>query len=229
MPIPKEGGPVMPRAARSLEEVEEVKEKIIEHAIELMAKHGFQGFSMTKLAAPLGIAAKTIYNYFQCKDELYLRIITKGFDDVYGGARECYKNHERPQDRLEAMVRAFIDFGIQYTNVYNLMYTWHVPNYGHYIGTPMEPAARLGLEAGLRLSGLFMKTIQECGTSDHPISDDEARFYMVWIWSQMHGFIAGYNNTFLDYMHENPIALKDRIAGLIMESFQREARASAKS
>jgi hypothetical protein len=45
----------------------------------------------------------------------------------------------------------------------------------------------------------------------------------------LHGFIAGYNNTFLDYMHENPIVLKDRIAGLIMESFRRETRASEKS
>lgn len=219
----------MPKTARSLEEVDEVREKIIEHAIDLMAKDGFQGFSMRNLAKPLGIAAKTIYNYFQSKDELYLRIITKGFDEVYGGAQECYRIHERPLERLEAMVRAFMDFGIEYKNLYNLMFTWHVPNYRHYIGTPMEPAARLGLEAGLRLSGLVRKSIQECGTSEHPISDDEARFFMVRIWSQMHGFIAGYNNTFLDYMHENPIELKDRTAGLVMESFTRETRSSRQS
>jgi AcrR family transcriptional regulator len=219
----------MPRAARSLEEVEQVKDRIIGHAIDLMAEYGFEGFSMRKLAEPLGIAAKTIYNYFQSKDELYLRIITKGFDDVYEGAQECYRNHERPVDRLEAMVRAFIDFGIEYKNLYNLMFTWHVPNYRHYIGTPMEPAARLGLEAGLRLSGLVMKTIQECGTTECPISDDEARFFMVRIWSQLHGFIAGYNNTFLDYMYENPIELKGRMASLVMESFQRETRASKQS
>jgi len=52
---------------------------------------------------------------------------------------------------------------------------------------------------------------------------------MVRIWSQMHGFIAGYNNTFLDYMHGNPVELKDRIAGSIAGSFQREGRGSALS
>jgi len=39
---------------------------------------------------------------------------------------------------------------------------------------------------------------------------------MSMIWSQMHGYISGVNNTLLDYMHETPLVLKKRaIARLV--------------
>ena len=41
--------------------------------------------------------------------------------------------------------------------------------------------------------------------------EDDLRFEMIQIWSQMHGYVAGINNSLLDYMHETPLALRTRI------------------
>ena len=73
----------MPKAARSQEEINEVRLKILGEALNLISQHGYEGFSMRKLGQRLGIAAKTIYNYFESKDEIYLHVLTRGFELMY--------------------------------------------------------------------------------------------------------------------------------------------------
>jgi AcrR family transcriptional regulator len=72
----------MPKLQRSPKEIEAVREDILEHALDMIVRGGFNRFSMRKLAARLGIAAKTIYNYYRNQDELYLCILTKGFEQL---------------------------------------------------------------------------------------------------------------------------------------------------
>lgn len=67
----------MLRPKKTFHEIETIKQKILEQALYLMSCHGFDGFSMRKLGSRLGVSAKTIYNYYQNKDELYLAILTR--------------------------------------------------------------------------------------------------------------------------------------------------------
>ena len=214
----------MPKPQRKPEEIEAAKTEILNHAIQLIIQDGYHGFSMRKLATRLGIAAKTIYNYFTCKDELYLMILTKGFELLFGQCRDAYHTQRSPLDRIDAMIRAYLDFGLQESSFYNLMFTWHVPKYNDYLGTMMEPAARMELETALQLTGLFMKAIQECGDNDNPVSDENARFLIITIWTQLHGYISGYNNTLLDYIHENPASLKEKLLDRLKDNFRRELK-----
>jgi AcrR family transcriptional regulator len=212
----------MPRAKRSQKEVESIKDQILQEALDMMNKQGFEGFSMRKLGKRLGVSAKTIYNYYNNKDELYLVILTNGFSKLYNRFESAYNKHVSPMDRLEAMGREYLLFGIEQANTYNLMFTWHVPKFKDYIGTPLEAVAQFELETALRVSELFMKAIKETSPEGLPFTDDEARFHMIWMWSQMHGFVAGYNNTLLDYMHENPATLKDPILRQTFSQFRNE-------
>jgi AcrR family transcriptional regulator len=212
----------MPRAKRSQKEVESIKDQIIREALELMNKHGFEGFSMRKLGDRLGVSAKTIYNYYNNKDELYLVILTNGFAQLHDRFESAHKKNASPMDRLEAMGREYMAFGLEHSNIYNLMFTWHVPKFKDYIGTPLEPVAQFELETALKVSALFMKAIQDAAPEASSFTDDEARFHMIWMWSQMHGFIAGYNNTLLDYMHENPATLRDQILTHTFSQFKQE-------
>jgi len=50
------------------------KQQIIDAAEDLIAKSGFQGFSMHKLAKEAGVAAGTIYRYFSDKEDLLLQV-----------------------------------------------------------------------------------------------------------------------------------------------------------
>jgi len=209
----------MPRPKRSFAEVESIKEQILEQALDLMSRHGFDGFSMRKLGRRLDVSAKTIYNYYRNKDELYLVILTRGFEQLFNRFQKVFAAHQHPGKRLNALGREYLNFGLEQANIYNLMFTWHVPKFKDYVGTPMEPTAQFELETALKVSDIFMQAIK-LAAGDRIISDDEARFHMIRMWSQMHGYIAGINNTLLDYMHDNPLSLKERLLDQVVESFQ---------
>ena len=200
----------MPKPQRSPKEIEAVREEILGHALDLIVQDGFSSFSMRKLAARLGIAAKTIYNYYRNQDELYLCILTKGFEQLYTAFDRAVRTSPDPSVQLEAAIRAYVAFGLDNPHIYNLMFTWHVPKYNDYVGTPMEKAAYRELTAALKCSDLFMRVIDACLGNNPGVTEDVLRFEMIQIWSPMHGYISGVNNTLLDYMHETPRALKER-------------------
>jgi len=198
--------------------VETIRERILQQALDLINRHGFDGFSMRKLGSRLGVSAKTIYNYYQNKDELYLAILTRGFSELYDRFEKVFSNHPDPVKRLKQMGREYLDFGLEKANIYNLMFTWHVPKFKDYVGTPMEPAARTELETALTVSDIFIRAIM-AASGDNDMAKTSARFHMISMWSQMHGFIAGINNTLLDYMHEDPLALKEQMLDEMHERF----------
>ncbi len=213
----------MPPSQRKPEEIEAIREDMLNRAIDLIAEAGYKGFSMRKLAIRLDIAAKTIYNYFRNKDEMYLAILTRGFETLYERCAAANAAHRDPMDKIAAMCREYVDFGLTHANLYNLMFTWHVPKFRDYVGTEMEPAAWLELDAALRVSRLFIDTIRLCADGRRPLTEEEARFLMIQFWSQAHGYIAGVNNTLLDYMHETPLALKDRLIENLLANFRAAA------
>ena len=61
--------------------------------------------------------------------------------------------------------------------------------------------------------------------SDVTIKDEAIHGELIRIWSQMHGYVAGIKNNLLDYLHENPLALRDQIIERIFACSQRELAA----
>jgi AcrR family transcriptional regulator len=209
----------MPRVQRKAEEIAAVKDQIQAEAMALIVEQGFRGLSMRRLATRLGIAAKTIYNYYRNKDELYLVILTRGFEELHAELLSAYQSQEEPLERLTAMARAYLEFGLERSHLYNLMFTWHVPKFKDYLGTSMQGAAQLELEAGLKNLSLLVKVIKECADPTDPVSEEEARYFLIQLWSQMHGYVAGINNTLLEYMHEAPLSLKERLLDDLITNF----------
>ena len=212
----------MPKKPRTTEEINEVKETIIRHALDIINKEGFQGLSMRKLAGRLGVQAVTIYNYFENKDDLYLAILTEGFQMLYDDCVKAYESESDPMERLRAMMHAYLNFGITQANFYNLMFTWHVPKYGDYVGTPMEEAARIELVESQKVLLYFIKAVQELAEPIAPLTENEIRSYIIYAWSTLHGYIAGINNELLNYIHHNPHELKELVLENLFNYIQQE-------
>ena len=169
-------------------------------------------------------------NFFRINPDIQyygsnLAILTKGFEDLYDCCHRAYQSQHDPLGRMDAMLEAYLSFGLAQANVYNLMFILHVPKYNDYVGTSMEPTARLELETAMSVLELFVGAIKVCGDVSDSISDKDARFIMIRLWTHLHGFIAGYNNSVLDYMHEVPVALRseisDRIKGTLRSELDR--------
>jgi AcrR family transcriptional regulator len=212
----------MPRVQRTQEEFDAIKENILQQAVQLMNQIGYQDFSMRMLAREIKVSSPTLYSYFQSKDNLYLCILTEGFARLYEIMLTVYEGSEDPIERLAAIAGAFTDFGLSSTNFYNLMYTWHVPKYNDYVGTSLEPVARLELETALQVANLSLRCITECAGPGYTLHEKDARFILVYIWSTLHGYIAGINNTLLSYLHENPGSVKAGLQTLLLETVVRE-------
>ncbi|MBU0993936.1 MAG: TetR/AcrR family transcriptional regulator [Proteobacteria bacterium] len=217
----------MPKKPRTEEEIEEIKANILHHALELINQGGFEGFSMRKLARRLGVSVVTIYSYYKNKDDLYLAILTKGFEKLYHACHDACESEKEPYARLRKMVLAYVDFGFDSSNFYNLMFTWHVPKYEDYVGTPLENAAAIELNAGLQVRTFFLKAIREYADIHNlQVKDEDIEFYLIVFWSLLHGFIAGNNNKILSYMHDNPLGLKERILEFVLERMALSVMAS---
>lgn len=208
----------MPRQRRSIQEVESIRQAILTEALALIIDVGYDGFSMRKLAKRLDIAAKTIYNYFRNQDELYLGVLTQGFKQFGDTLLEQASLHDEPQARLEAAIRAYVDFGLDNPEIYSLMFTWHVPKYNDYVGTPMEAAGRKELETALKSEQLFSSLIHACVGETAELPEGSIHFEIVHLWIQMHGYVAGINSSLLDYLHPTPRAIKEDLVQRIFHT-----------
>ncbi len=210
---------VVPKKQRPPEETEAVKNSILEEALKLIAEHGFEGFSMRKLGIRLGMAAKTVYNYFTNKDEIYLHVLTRGFEFLYEDLEKAYNEADDPAERLRGMARAFVAFGLEKSNYYDIMMTWYVPKYNDYVGTPLQPTAYRELMAALRSADLCIKVGEEIADTYGNVKREEARMNFIQLLTGLHGVIALYNNTILNYVHEDPAAILDRLTDNVLSSY----------
>jgi len=221
----------MPKKPRSAEEIEAVRVNILDHALELIINDGFEGLSMRKLAKRLGVAAVTIYSYFENKDEIYLAVLTKGFEKLFADCETAYHSCTDPLLRLKAMVVAYVDFGFNETHFYNLMFTWRVPKYQDFINTPLQESASRELEVALKVNTIFIKAAGELVNSitttqpeSAPLSlnKEDLRLHVIIFWCTLHGYISGCANTLLNYLHEAPQSLKDPIIELTFTHIEHE-------
>ena len=209
----------MPKPARNLEEVEAVKHQIMETARELMCEDGFEALSMRKLANRVGMTAANIYNYFTNKDELYLVIQTTGFQMLYDRFAEIYVSEEAPMEKLKGLMRAYIGFGIDYPDFYEIMFSRNTPKYADYKGTPMEPTASLEKQTALKVADVTEAAIKELAPDIAAKSPDNARYLTIILWSTLHGVVNLYNSRVLQEVEEAADPLIDRMIDDLVRRF----------
>jgi len=97
-----------------MEDISEKKRLIFESALELIRERGFHGAPMSQVAANAGVAAGTIYHYFEGKDELI---------------RELYAYNK---ERVVAVVNEASAVGgtrkERFLNVWNRLYEFYILN-----------------------------------------------------------------------------------------------------
>jgi len=216
----------MPKVPRSQEDRELIREKILDEALALISEHGFAAFSMRRLASRLGMTATTIYHYYASKDELYLMILTKGFDMLYQRLAEAYETANDPACRIRDMVGAYIDFGIRKANYYNIMFTSDAPKYRDYIGTEIEPVAFFEKQTALKLADITSQALEDLDRGAGRFTPEEVRYLVIRLWSTLHGIIALYNSRVLQEVDENAAAVIGQVGRDLVDEILSRMNAS---
>lgn len=130
----------MARPKRPAWQVERAQKKIFHAALELFNRHGFDAVTIRRIARRTGCSPATIYNYYTDKDALYLDILTEGFNILYR-LLSAKLGIADPLQRIRGYAAVFYHFSLDYPYYYDLMFSFHVPKYLDYTGTPAEAAA----------------------------------------------------------------------------------------
>lgn len=85
----------------------ESKAKILETAIPLFAKAGFNGVSMRSLATKVGLNPATLYHHFQDKQTLYMAAMTYAFVEKAETLSAALRADAPPEERLKKFALAF--------------------------------------------------------------------------------------------------------------------------
>lgn len=201
----------MTKKARDSKTIDSIKETILTRAIDIIKKEGFQRMTMRKIAAKNNMSATNLYNYFSNKDEIYINILIKGFKLLYENLNKAYESQKNPIERGKSFVKAYLTFGIENYNYYEIMFSPALPKYNDYVGTPLERLAAIEMDYSQNIIDLSVSTIVEVLGKNNALDPAETERRMIEIWSMLHGMISLYNSRMIDYVIKKPVETYDSI------------------
>ena len=124
------------KAARSPEEIEQIRHTILDQALDIIVDQGLDDLTMRNLAGRLKMTAPNIYNYYSGKDEIYLSLVVKGFEMLQAVLLQADSSAGGWRSRARAMIAAYLKFGLDHSRYYDIMFVLPTPKYNDYLGTP---------------------------------------------------------------------------------------------
>ena len=206
----------MPKITRSVEEVDAVRERILDCALKILVKNGYESLSMAKLGSKMNMTAANIYNYYSSKDELLISIHKKTYAMLHTKMRNAVEAAGTPLQRFWNMINAFVEFGTQNINIYDVMFNRPIKQYSDYIGTPLEEVSSDEFHSSLQALDFAIGIIRDYLETRPDMNPDDAKFLTIQNISAMHGIISLHNSRVLDQIVDDPeMVLKTVINNMI--------------
>jgi len=113
-------------ADRKEREKQEMKRLIMEAAMRMFVEEGYEKTSIRNIADRIEYSPATIYLYYKDKDELLYDVQGQAFDQLLGTFREKAVS-KSPLKKLEQLCRAYVEFGLEHEDLYDLMFIIRAP------------------------------------------------------------------------------------------------------
>jgi len=212
----------MPKETRSKKEIHEIRERILNQAIKLMADIGFNNFSMRKLATRLKMSAANIYNYYKNKDELYLDIQIMGFQQLYNIFLAIDKREPDPYEKLRKFAKSYISFSMKNSETYDIMFSRNTPKYADYISTELEPIATKEKKTAMQiiiLTAKVVKQLNDKNSKNNSNSPEETLVQTAQMWISLHGASSLYNSRVLQEVLPETDKMIEKIIDIQLKQF----------
>lgn len=170
---------------RKIRSREHIKDHILKAAKELFIQKGFTETSIRNIAEKIEYSPTTIYLYYKDKNAIFRAIHNEGFG-LLKESMKVLSNVRDPFERLQAMCRVYINFGLENNELYNLMFILEAPI--NSINTLDEE-----WEEGQESFEVLNKTVQECLNAGL-FKGYNAESLSFILWSTVHGMSSLYIN-----------------------------------
>ena len=208
----------MPKITRSVEEVDAVRERILDCALKILVKNGYESLSMAKLGSKMNMTAANIYNYYANKDELLIAIHKKTFALLYDKISKAVEIADTPLQRFGNMMNAFVEFGTSNINIYDLMFNRPIKQYSDYVGTPLEELSTDEFRNSIKTLAFADKVIQDYIETRTDLNPADAKFITIQNISALHGIISLHNSGVLRQIADDQEVVLKNIVSNIMRS-----------
>jgi len=194
----------MPKVTRSVEQVDAVRDQILDCTFKILVKNGYENLSMARIGSKMKMTAANLYNYYANKDELLIAIHKKAFAMLYDKISSAVGMAETPHDRYRSMVRAYVQFAVDNVNIYDIMLNRPVRQYSDYIGTPQEEMAADEFQSSLKVFLLAIEVIGDYRDSRKDLPPADPKILALQCISALHGIISLRNSGMFSQVADNP-------------------------
>lgn len=164
---------------RILRGKEETRTNILNAALTIGKKEGWQALSMRKIADMIEYTAPIIYEYFENKDAILSELTCKGFGNLAERMQAAKAKHRLPGKQLESMWMAYWNFAFEEKEYYQLM-----------LGVEMSCCVLKPSSSSMKKpSELISDVIREIMKHKNPTEDEICKWYYTF-WSVVHGLIS---------------------------------------
>jgi AcrR family transcriptional regulator len=162
----------------------DLRRAIVKAALDILKETQSIEFSLRELARRAGVSHNAPYKHFADKRELLAAVSAAGFEMLTKRmAREMARLTD-PREQLFAMLRAYIDHGVENPALYNLMF-------GGYLGGPDRSRPAIELAEAEKTKALLAGVIVAGGLGraipDTPRNERKIAGAILACWSLVHG------------------------------------------
>jgi len=205
------------KTARKETEIEQVRQRILEGALDIIVKEGFDSLTMRTLASRIGMTAPNIYNYYSGKDALYISIVIRGFEMLYRDMMKAFHGIDDKIERAKAMIKAYVEFGMSKPRYYDIMFTRPTPKYNDYVGTPHEALSAVEYKISMSIADLALQATEAILGKARDAELGQMR--VIQIWSLLHGMVTLHNSHVVSYVADNPKQVYEKIVNELVSLF----------
>ncbi|MDF2841211.1 MAG: regulatory protein TetR [Clostridia bacterium] len=99
----------------------EKKERIIDTAEKLFLQKDFESTSMDEIAKESHLTKRTVYQYFNSKEDLFYAVALKGTNDYISNCEEALKTGRNALEKLRLLNKTYYQFYINHPGMFRIM------------------------------------------------------------------------------------------------------------
>ena len=135
----------------------------------------------------------------------------EAIENLYGLLKSASDSSADPIERSRRFIRAYLSFGIENFNYYEIMFSPSLPKYNDYVGTPHEALASVEMDFSRKIIGLSVEAVAGVLNSRKDNVSGNVERRLIEVWSMLHGMISLYNSKMIDYVIEKPVTTYESI------------------
>ncbi|CAB3758780.1 TetR/AcrR family transcriptional regulator [Paraburkholderia humisilvae] len=172
-------------AERKNRQKQALRERILDASRRIVMREGFAALSMRKIADAIEYSPATLYLHFENRDEIARALCTEGYAQLLD-TLQPHLSVADPAERLKAIWRAYVAFGIAHQETYRLIFM-EDPTY---VGAAFASAREAGDDAGDASFRRVADALDELKAQGRLPGSADSEVWTEALWATMHGIVA---------------------------------------